>query len=94
MAMSESELSIKIGGDAGQGVESSGAGFGKALVRAGLHVFAAQDYRSRIRGGHDFYQIRAAIRPVYAHADPPELLLALTPRPSTSTRTGSCRVQA
>lgn len=36
--MSE-KLSIRIGGDAGQGIESSGAGFCKALARAGLHVF-------------------------------------------------------
>lgn len=74
------ELSLRIGGDAGQGVESSGAGFCKALARSGLHVFAAQDYRSRIRGGHNFYQIRAAGHPVYAKSDPPQLLLALTPQ--------------
>jgi 2-oxoglutarate ferredoxin oxidoreductase subunit alpha len=52
---STNDLSIMIGGDAGQGVESSGAGFALALARAGLHVFALQDYRSRIRGGHNFY---------------------------------------
>ena len=50
---STNDLSIMIGGDAGQGVESSGAGFALALARAGLHVFALQDYRSRIRGGLD-----------------------------------------
>ena len=33
------DMSIMIGGDAGQGVESSGAGFCLALARAGLHVF-------------------------------------------------------
>lgn len=74
------ELSVRIGGDAGQGVESSGAGFCKALARSGLHVFAAQDYRSRIRGGHNFYQIRASDEPVHAKSDPPQLLLALTPQ--------------
>ncbi|MAS40870.1 MAG: pyruvate ferredoxin oxidoreductase [Gammaproteobacteria bacterium] len=74
----DSDISIRIGGDAGQGVESSGAGFCKALARAGLHVFAAQDYRSRIRGGHNFYQIRAATRPVAAQRVPPDLLVALT----------------
>jgi 2-oxoglutarate ferredoxin oxidoreductase subunit alpha len=74
------ELSIRIGGDAGQGVESSGAGFCKALARTGLHVFATQDYRSRIRGGHNFYQIRAAGHPVHAKSDPPQLILALTPQ--------------
>ncbi|MEE9277574.1 MAG: 2-oxoacid:acceptor oxidoreductase subunit alpha, partial [Dehalococcoidia bacterium] len=52
------DMSILIGGDAGQGVESSGAGFTQALARDGLHVFATQDYRSQIRGGHNFYTIR------------------------------------
>ena len=77
--MSEhADISIRIGGDAGQGVESSGAGFCKALARSGLHVFATQDYRSRIRGGHNFYQIRAATHPVSAQRTPPDLLVALT----------------
>lgn len=73
------ELSFKIGGEAGQGVESSGAGFAKALARGGLHIFAHQVYMSRIRGGHNFFQIRASDRPLYAQADRIELLLALTP---------------
>ena len=47
-------MSILIGGDAGQGVESSGGGFALALARAGLGVFATQDYRSQVRGGHNF----------------------------------------
>lgn len=72
------EISIRIGGTAGQGVESSGAGFCQALARAGLHIFATQDYRSRIRGGHNFYQIRAATHPVAAQRSPPDLLVALT----------------
>ncbi len=73
------DMSIMIGGDAGQGVESSGAGFCLALARAGLHVFALQDYRSQIRGGHNFYQIRLGERPRYSHSDPVHLLIALTP---------------
>lgn len=71
-------MSITIGGDAGQGIESSGAGFAKALARGGLHVFTLADYRSRIRGGHNFYQVRAATRPVYSHSDPVHVLLAMT----------------
>jgi 2-oxoglutarate ferredoxin oxidoreductase subunit alpha len=72
------DMSIVIGGDAGQGVESSGAGFCLSLARAGLHVFAMQDYRSRIRGGHNFYQIRVSEEPRLSHSNPVHLLLALT----------------
>jgi 2-oxoglutarate ferredoxin oxidoreductase subunit alpha len=73
------DMSVVIGGDAGQGVESSGAGFCLSLARAGLHVFAMQDYHSQIRGGHNFYQIRISERPRLSHSNPVHLLLALTP---------------
>jgi len=71
-------MTFKIGGEAGQGVESSGAGFAKALSRGGLYVFGLQDYRSRIRGGHNFFQIRVSERNIYSHTEPVHLLLALT----------------
>ena len=73
------DMSVVIGGDAGQGVESSGAGFSLSLARAGLHVFAMQDYHSQIRGGHNFYQIRISEQPRLSHGNPVHLLLALTP---------------
>ncbi|HEY8449048.1 MAG TPA: 2-oxoacid:acceptor oxidoreductase subunit alpha [Bacillota bacterium] len=72
------DFSVTIGGDAGQGIESSGATLTRALMRAGWHVFSMVDYRSRIRGGHNFYQIRVAERPLYSHRDPVHLLLAMT----------------
>jgi len=72
------DMSILIGGDAGQGVESSGAGLCQAFARGGLQVFAMQDYRSRIRGGHNFYQIRLSERPIYSHSNDVHLILALT----------------
>lgn len=72
------DLSVTIGGDAGQGIESSGAGFARALMRAGWHIYTMVDYRSRIRGGHNFYQIRVADRPLYSHSDPVHILLAMT----------------
>jgi 2-oxoglutarate ferredoxin oxidoreductase subunit alpha len=64
--MPKNDMTFKIGGEAGQGIESSGAGFAKVLARGGLYVFGLQDYMSRIRGGHNFYQIRVSDRPLYA----------------------------
>jgi len=58
-------------------LESSGAGFSKALTRGGLYVFGLPDYYSRIRGGHNFYSIRIARQPLYSHAEPVHLVLAL-----------------
>jgi len=78
VAGTTNDMSILIGGDAGQGVESSGAGLCQAFARGGLQVFAMQDYRSRIRGGHNFYQIRLSERPIYSHSNAVHLVLALT----------------
>ena len=71
-------MTIRIGGAAGDGVESSGAGFCKAIARGGLHVFGLPDYYSRIRGGHNFYSVRIGEEPLYSHEEPVHVLLALT----------------
>jgi 2-oxoglutarate ferredoxin oxidoreductase subunit alpha len=70
-------MTFKIAGAAGQGVESSGAGFAAALGKGGLHVFGLQDYMSRIRGGLNFFQIRVHEQPLYAHEDAVHILLPL-----------------
>jgi len=76
--MITNNMTIRIGGEAGHGVESTGAGFCQALTHGGLHVFGLPDYYSRIRGGHNFYSVRVSDQPLYSHADPVHLLLALT----------------
>jgi 2-oxoglutarate/2-oxoacid ferredoxin oxidoreductase subunit alpha len=70
-------MTFKLAGAAGQGVESSGAGFAEALAKGGLHVFGLQDYMSRIRGGLNFFQIRVHEQPLYAHEDAVHILLPL-----------------
>ncbi len=76
--MTINNMTIRIGGAAGDGVESTGVGFCQALARGGLHVFGLPDYYSRIRGGHNFYSIRVSEQPLYCHEEPVHLLLALT----------------
>ena len=76
--MTINNMTIRIGGAAGDGVESSGAGLCQALARGGLHVFGLPDHYSRIRGGHNFYSIRVSDQPLYSHEEPVHLLLALT----------------
>ena len=83
-AESLNSMSILIGGDAGQGVESSGAGLSLALSRAGLHIFATQDYRSQIRGGHNFYTIRiGSEHHVRSQERQHHLMVAFTPETVT-----------
>lgn len=74
--MPKNNISIKVGGEAGQGVESGGGGFARALVRGGLWVFGLQDYMSRIRGGHNFYHARVSETKILSHSDDVHLLLA------------------
>jgi 2-oxoglutarate ferredoxin oxidoreductase subunit alpha len=70
-------MTFKLAGAAGQGVESSGAGFVGALAKGGLHIFGLQDYMSRIRGGLNFFQIRVHEQPLYTHEDAVHILLPL-----------------
>ena len=71
-------MTILMGGDAGQGLDSTGSGFCKSLARAGLHVFSLQDNRSRIRGGHNFYVIKTSDQPIVSWTEPVQVLIALT----------------
>lgn len=75
--MPRNNMTFRIGGQAGQGVESGGAGFAKAFSRGGLHVFGLPDYMSRVRGGHNFYTVRVAEEPVLGLGPDTHLLLAL-----------------
>lgn len=60
------DYTIKICGEAGQGIQTIGETLAKVFSRTGYHVFTHQDYESRIRGGHNFYQIRFSDHPVTA----------------------------
>ncbi len=75
--MPRNHLTVRIGGQAGQGVESGGEGLAKAFARGGLQVFGLSDYMSRIRGGHNFFSVRVSDEPVLGLAAETHLLLAL-----------------
>jgi 2-oxoglutarate ferredoxin oxidoreductase subunit alpha len=71
------EINIMVGGEAGQGVQSVGFLLAKAMARWGYHVFADQDYESRVRGGHNFFRIRASHSAVEAIKESLDILIAL-----------------
>lgn len=71
------DVNFMVGGEAGQGVQSVGFILAKALARGGYHVFADQNYESRVRGGHNFFRIRAKDSMVAAITEPVDILLAL-----------------
>jgi 2-oxoglutarate ferredoxin oxidoreductase subunit alpha len=71
------DYTLKIGGEAGHGIDTIGAILSRIFTRAGYFVFSHRDYESRIRGGHNFFQIRLSDRPVRASRDAIDILVAL-----------------
>ena len=69
-----------VGGEAGDGIDSTGKIFAQALSRAGRHVFTSKDFASRIRGGYTAYKIRTSVDRVQSVVDRLDVLIALTPR--------------
>lgn len=70
-------FNIKIGGEAGQGLVSIGNILLRAITQEGWYLFAHQDYESRIRGGHNFFQIRLGDQPVVSWEQEVDVLVAL-----------------
>ena len=70
-------FNIKIGGEAGQGLVSIGNILLRAITQEGWYLFAHQDYESRIRGGHNFFQIRLGDQPVMSWEKEVDVLVAL-----------------
>ncbi|MDD3295669.1 MAG: 2-oxoacid:acceptor oxidoreductase family protein, partial [Geobacteraceae bacterium] len=76
----ENSVTILIGGEAGQGLLTVGHVLARVLVRSGYHIVAAQDYMSRIRGGHNSFAIRISTDPVSAPREKVDMLIALDGR--------------
>jgi len=74
------DLNWAIGGEAGDGIDSTGKIFAQALSRAGRHVFTSKDFASRIRGGYTAYKIRTSVDRVESVVDRLDVLIALTER--------------
>jgi len=71
------EISVLIGGEAGQGSRKAGLLLGKILLNWGWQIFIYDDYQSLIRGGHNFSLIRASQKKPLAADLSLDLLLAL-----------------
>jgi 2-oxoglutarate ferredoxin oxidoreductase subunit alpha len=71
------ELTIGIGGAAGDGLDKSGDALARTCARLGLHVYAHNSYQSVIRGGHIWLTLRLAEDKVRCHGDRLDLAIAL-----------------
>lgn len=71
------DYTILVGGAAGQGLDTFASIMEKILKRCGFHVFTYRDYMSRVRGGHNYTQIRFSDKEIYSFKNKIDVLLAL-----------------
>ena len=71
------EFTIKIAGEAGQGMQTIGQALCRVFKKAGYSIFANQDYMSRIRGGNNFFQLRISDKPVFTLRQKTDMVVAL-----------------
>jgi 2-oxoglutarate/2-oxoacid ferredoxin oxidoreductase subunit alpha len=71
------DISIVLGGAAGQGVQTVEALLVQVLKREGYHVFAIKEYMSRIRGGSNSTEIRVTNSRRRAFVNRIDVLLAM-----------------
>ncbi|XEC97186.1 2-oxoacid:acceptor oxidoreductase subunit alpha [Paenibacillus tarimensis] len=71
-----SQLSWKIGGQQGEGVESTDRIFSTALNRLGYYLYGYRHFSSRIKGGHTNNKIRISTKPTRAISDDLDILVA------------------
>jgi 2-oxoglutarate/2-oxoacid ferredoxin oxidoreductase subunit alpha len=75
--MAEVDLSIAIGGAAGQGIATPGDILARIFVRRGLHLNAYNAYQSIVRGGHIFLTLRTSDEPVLSFGDKIDIMMPL-----------------
>lgn len=71
-----SQLSWKIGGQQGEGVESTDRIFSTALNRLGYFLYGYRHFSSRIKGGHTNNKIRISTKPIRSISDDLDILVA------------------
>jgi 2-oxoglutarate ferredoxin oxidoreductase subunit alpha len=75
--MAEKDVSVLIGGRAGDGISSAGQIVARLLAREGYHIYMHFDYPSLIKGGHNFAIVRAAEDDIGAVKNTVDFILAL-----------------
>ncbi len=70
------ELSWKVGGQQGEGIDSTGKTFATALNRMGYYIYSYRHFSSRIKGGHTNDRVRISTDRKNSIADELDILLA------------------
>ena len=70
-------IAWKIGGDQGEGIDSTGDALATVANRMGYYVYGYKSFSSRIKGGHTNYKVRIGVEPLEATTETTEILVAL-----------------
>lgn len=70
------QLSWKVGGQQGEGIESTGEIFAIALNRLGYYLYGYRHFSSRIKGGHTNNKIRVSTKAINSISDDLDILVA------------------
>ncbi len=70
------QLSWKVGGQQGEGIESTGEIFSTAMNRLGYHLYGYRHFSSRIKGGHTNNKINVRTTTVHTIPDDNDILVA------------------
>jgi 2-oxoglutarate ferredoxin oxidoreductase subunit alpha len=73
----KSEITVKVGGQQGDGIDSTGSILAFALAKQGFHIASYKHFASRIKGGHTYDQIRGSVNPIHYHGDTTDILVVL-----------------
>lgn len=71
------KFNLVVAGSAGQGMNTISDLLEVILKRNGLYLFSNKDYMSRVRGGHNFINIRFSNTPLYSHYPDIDLIVAM-----------------
>ncbi len=67
---------IRLAGESGEGVVSSGQILTDTLVEQGFSILTYQTYPAEIKGGHCWYQVRSSAHPLETPGDRVDILVA------------------
>lgn len=70
------QLSWKVGGQQGEGIDSTGEIFATTLNRKGYHLYSYRHFSSRIKGGHTNNKIRVSTQSIRSISDDLDILVA------------------
>jgi 2-oxoglutarate/2-oxoacid ferredoxin oxidoreductase subunit alpha len=70
------DYNIRVGGEAGYGIATVANVLAKLFLNLGYYVFSSKEYSSRIKGGHNFHNLRISDKEINADKEKIDLLIA------------------